>query len=343
MKDKYLNDFDVPVKNPSSVEKKINSLKKSLGNLNTLSNFENINVFETGRHVEETNIQFDDLICTTYFTSKIDPQRKHINKSDDIKYIAPWYKSMKSLGLQGIVFYDTLSKEFVKKYQTEKIIFLKCKLGEFSLNDERFIIYYLFLLANKLNNVLFTDGNDVIINKPPFPFLKTKRQSTIFVGRGKENKLYHSKWNVKSIKKLEAGLNVRLPNNFYEMAIYNAGIIGGNYFTSLYFPRQICSVFFRVNNDKNNNMAAMHYVLYYYFYPNCRKGAMGWFNSFTDLYFKIRLFKKIESLQLYFLNNSQINYKKDTVALARNIFSGFPLNSDFYSFQSNSTAYIIHK
>lgn len=335
--------FDLPVNKSTLVKHGISAFKKVFNEPNTLSLINNKNLFESRREIENLIINFKDVICTTYFTTKIDPQRQKKIKKNSIEYIAPWYNSIKALGLNGIVFYDNLSKEFLDKYQTEQIKFVKCTLGNYSLNDERFILYYMFFLKHKVNNILFTDGNDVIINKSPFQFFESKKESTIFVGRGRHNKLLHSNWNMLSVKKLLDGLNTNVPNNFYDMAIYNAGIVGGNYSTVMYFLRQICSVFFKIDNDKNNNMAAMHYVLYYYYFPNCRQQPYSWFYNLMSKDLKLKVKRKIKEWKLDFLHKENINYKNDKTGSSKHIYSGFPLNSKFKFFETNSEAFLIHK
>lgn len=345
IKKKQLNDFDLLVNKSAAVSDRINSLYNAYKTSEKLSFFNNINIFNCGRSVESVEKNFQNVICTTYFTSKTDPQSKQKIESDSIDYISSWYNSVKELNIDGIVFYDNLSSEFVKKYKTKHITFLKCKLGDFSLNDERFIIYYMFFLKHKAKHVLFTDGNDVIVKKEPFKFFESKIDSTIFVGRGKENKIFQSKWNVSSVNKLIEGLpeGIAIPNNFYNMAIYNAGIIGGKHSTVLYFLRQICNLFLKLNNDKNNNMAAMHYVLYFYFYPNCRKYLNSWYSNFINKDFKILIFQKLKYRKMDFIMNEKINYSNDRIAISKHIYSGFPLNSKFYGYEKNSSAYLIHK
>jgi hypothetical protein len=328
------NDFDLPMDSSALVYDRLNSFKKAFRFPDKLSYFNDKNIFNLGRSIETIDFDFEDVICTTYFSTKSDPQRKKKIQANSIEYIAPWYNSMRALKLSGIVFYDDLS---------DNIRFLKCTVGKYSLNDERFILYYMFFLKYKVKNILLTDGNDVIITKAPFEFFESKKETTIFVGRGKKNKLFHSSWNMSSLNKLLQGLNTSLPNNFYEMAIYNAGIIGGNYYTVMYFLRQICSVFFKIDNNKNNNMAAMHYVLFYYYYPNCRKPIYRWFFNLTDKDVKVRILRKIKALELDNILKNNINYKQDRTAVSNHIYSGFPLNSKFNFFESNSDAFLIHK
>jgi len=338
-----LNDFDLPINKSAMLRQRLNAFKKSFDAPKQLTQFHNKNIFNTERIIEHCDLDFKEVICTTYFTTKNDPQRNEKAKLDAIEYIAPWYNSMKALKLFGIVFYDNLSKDFIDKYQTKTIIFLKCTLGNYSLNDERFFIYYMFFLKHKVKHILLTDGNDVMINKSPFTFFESKKESTIFVGRGQYNKLIHSKWNLSSINKLSDGLNETMPNNFFEMASYNAGIIGGNYYTVMYFLRQICFVLLQIDDNSNNNMPAMHYVLYYYFYPKCRDGVYGWLYNLTNKYQKKRIIKRIKKFKMNFLFQENINYKHDKTAISAHIYSGYPLNSKFYFFESNSEAFLTHK
>lgn len=335
--------FDLPVDKSAMVQDRICAFKKAFNSPNKLSYFNNISIFDSGRYIEPLDVNFEDVICTTYFTTKIDPQRQTKTQTNSIEYIAPWYNSMKVLKLDGIVFYDNLTKSFIEKYQTKNIIFLKCTLGDYSLNDERFIIYYMFFLKHKVKNILFTDGNDVIVSKSPFEFMESKIESTIFVGRGKNDKLIHSEWNIARIDRLLASLNESVSNHFYEMAIYNAGIIGGSYFTVMYFLRQMCSLFFKIDNNYNNNMAAMHYVLYHYFYPNCRRKPYSWFYNLIERDFKTSLFKKIKIRKMDYLLRENINYSNDRTAISSHIYSGFPLNSKFKFFEYESDAFLIHK
>jgi hypothetical protein len=75
-------------------------------------------------------------------TSKKDPQRAIYQPNDNYDYIKPWYETMIKQDMHGIIFYDKLSDEFITEHQTHKIIFKKCTIGKYSINDERFINIY---------------------------------------------------------------------------------------------------------------------------------------------------------------------------------------------------------
>ena len=71
-----------------------------------------------------------------------------------------------------IVFYDQLSTEFLEKYSTDRVSFVRCKLGNYSLNDERFFIFREFISQlSPETYVITTDINDVVFNRKPLPLL----------------------------------------------------------------------------------------------------------------------------------------------------------------------------
>ena len=112
-----------------------------------------------------------DLIFTTYFTSKPDPQKRsrgtfnllkrfktwlRSNKGgaraekhgvadiDEFDRIQIWYDSLIKVGCHGVIFHDGLSEWFTEKYACEQVSFIPYQLQtQRSLNDER---YYCCLL-----------------------------------------------------------------------------------------------------------------------------------------------------------------------------------------------------
>lgn len=330
-----------PVNNENEVLKNIDAFRHNLNNVSEID-INASQLYNTKRNVESLNSEInDEIICTTYFTSKSDPQSNNKVAEDNFDYIKPWYESVSKLGLNGIVFYDNLSLDFINKYKTDKIKFVKCVLGDYSLNDERFIIYFIFFIKHKVNNILLTDGNDVKFNKNPFELINNKNK--IFIGRDDSNKIYQSKWMRESIKKFELNLNQKVPNNFFNMPLYNAGIVGGDYVMVMFFLRQISHIFYKIDKGDNNNMVALNYILFQYFYPNCRKKYYSIFDKLFKSDTKLKLIKRFKKYKLNFLLNSKINYKNDYIANSKYIFSGYPLNSGFKKYEENSNAYIIHK
>jgi hypothetical protein len=337
--------FDRPCNRIEDVENNISSFMVSLNNTSK-ELLDELKILSSEREIEEIGFSIaDNVICTTYFITKKDPQRDVIIDKDNIKYIEPWYYSMKRENLFGIVFHDGLSSEFIQQYETEKIKFVKCQLGSYSLNDERFILYYMFFWKHKVRSILFTDGNDVIVNQPPFDLIDNKNQFTIFVGRGRVNKLFQSEWNLDSIERFSKNIKESLPNRFYEMSIYNAGIIGGNYDTVMFFLRQMSILFININKSDNNNMAAMHYVLFNYYFPNSKKGFKKYIYGLTNLKTKIFIYRLVLKLKISDIigYSNKIRFEGDKTGVSKYIYTGFPLNSKFCLFETESKSYFTHK
>ena len=118
------------------------------------------------------------VIFTSYFSLKKHPNdpndRWVIGRQvdgrvaqNDFKYIESWYNSVNELYLEGRIFYDNLSDEFLERYTTDKIKFIKVFPSDYSNNDWRFFCYRNYLEENKFNNVFLTDGSDVTVAKDP--------------------------------------------------------------------------------------------------------------------------------------------------------------------------------
>lgn len=132
------------------------------------------------------------VIITTYFSKKEHPNNPNdqwvVGKANDgrvlqndIKYIEPWYNSIKKLKLNGIVFYDNLTDEFISKYQTDNIRFIKVKTSQYSNNDWRFFVYREFLGDKNYESVFLTDGSDVIVANNPHEITTKYPDVNIFV------------------------------------------------------------------------------------------------------------------------------------------------------------------
>lgn len=120
------------------------------------------------------------VILSCYFTGKKDPihhesLKDEKRREDDYNYMRPLYESCKKLKLHLIIFHDNLSKKFVDRFKTDKIIFRKVSLSnsKLSINDERFIIYYEYLSKNPYEVVFSSDIGDVYLKSSPFKLRKT--------------------------------------------------------------------------------------------------------------------------------------------------------------------------
>ena len=284
-----------------------------------------------------------NVILTTYFTSRHDPQTHEREDEDDIKYIYPWYASMRILGEHGIIFHDNLSKKFIKRYEADLIKFVRCTLTNRSMNDERFMIYLRFLLSNPYAKIFMTDVTDVIVNRSPFPLVSDPYSNSLFVGRDRFNLNGHSSYMAGLVKDYQYLTGNNIDNYFTNCPMYNAGIIGGSYPTVLFLLFKICEELLTMRNvrDHDMNMLVLNYVIHKYFYNTP----------------SVHLFEspfKVFEISGEILNN--LAHHNDIINLSpgvapgydshRNsqyVRSGFPLCSPFFAFDFHSKACFIHK
>tara|TARA_Y100000385_G_scaffold246985_1_gene266683 strand:+ start:1288 stop:2052 length:765 start_codon:yes stop_codon:yes gene_type:complete len=211
----------------------------------------------------------ENVILTCYFNTKKDPQagassqHKDFVDSNSYDYMYSWYMSMNHIGLSGIIFHDNLSEEFIEKYETDKIKFIKVELGSYSTNDERFIIYSMYLEKAKYKKVFMTDISDVFIKKDPFELIG---DDYLHIGKDMEQtpKLGMNGWCVQKANQLiqEGKGQLKVNQDFAEMTLMNAGVIGGRLNIVLELIRNMSKVFEILKSNNNNNMMTLHYVIY---------------------------------------------------------------------------------
>lgn len=61
---------------------------------------------------ERVAAEGEDVVFSTYLTSKKDPQRRVFVKENNYNYVSDWYLSMRDIGIKAVVFHDGLSTEF---------------------------------------------------------------------------------------------------------------------------------------------------------------------------------------------------------------------------------------
>jgi len=209
------------------------------------------------------------VILTSYFSKKKHPNNPNDNhvvgREEDgrvtqgsIKYIEPWYNSVRNLNIEGRVFHDNLSDEFIKEYETDKIKFIKVEISDYSNNDWRFFCYRNFLEENKFDSVFLSDGSDVTVVKDPSEIVNSTNHD-----------LYVCKDSVKlgdfpylDIHK-KAGWDdfVLMIINQNRFDLINMGVIGGSYNNIIKFLNTFCQTRIRLGNpDFNSDMWVGQYV-----------------------------------------------------------------------------------
>ena len=117
----------------------------------------------------------EQIILTTYFTGKRDPQRGGGNqyKPDKYENMKGWYDSLIAHHLNGIIFHDQLSKDFIDRYTNDHVHFEEYKLKKvYSLNDDRFFCWCEWLEQHEEAEAVFcTDLFDVDFLGNPFSLM----------------------------------------------------------------------------------------------------------------------------------------------------------------------------
>jgi hypothetical protein len=213
------------------------------------------------------------VICTTYFSQKKhpnDPNDRYVSgRQDDgrvlqnsIKYIEPWYNSIKNLSLNGVVFYDNLDDDFINRYKTDFIDFVKVQPSEYSNNDWRFFCYREYFEKNPADFIFLSDGSDVTVVKDPSKIITDYPEIDIFVCKD-SIKLYDfpymqihkdAKWD---------GLIFFLLNQ-HKFDLINMGVIGGRYNNIMDFLDKFCLTRLQLGfPDFNSDMWLGQYIFRY--------------------------------------------------------------------------------
>jgi hypothetical protein len=284
------------------------------------------------------------VVLSNYFTSKIDPQRKIKQVSNNFDYIKDWYNSIVINDLKAIIFHDNLDLEFVSKYETKKIKFIKCTLGKMSVNDERFFVFNEYL--NQINNscyILISDINDVIIKKSPLElFLMYPRK--LFIGRDEYYNWRSGYWTLYEIREFHNKFKYKIPSSFLFCPMFNAGLIGGDVTIIREMLDKMESLFVNINSEGNYNMIVLNLTIFNHYYRPNKYKFLNFFN--LNLFLKINASingGKISFLRSFF--NESVTANNSGVVNSKKIFSGYPFNSLFKKFESpeNTSAYLIHK
>lgn len=288
-----------------------NWLKNNKAQNNYLTHYSSLNRFV---QIEAWEKEQKELIVTCYFVNKKDPQYGNILTKPNIDYIKPWYNSMVKLNLGGIILHDGIDEDFIKLHETEKIKFRYFQYGNYSIFEERWFAYY-FLMSNlNLKKVFFTDVNDVFITKDPF---KThSNNELLYVGRDHVNKTRHSNWLEVELNHFKNDANFKVPFYYKFQSVYNAGVVGGNINITKALAAEIINLTLKTQTDKHKDMSLLNLSI-------CRRFPI--------------LLNYSASEKSTIINENFEN------PLNGNVYSGYPLNSLFKSFNFTSDATFIHK
>ena len=211
-----------------------------------------------------------DVVLSTYFTLKKDPERLQYKQTNRYSYISAWHKSLTRLSLRGVVFHDSLDSRFIDSIKP-KIYFEKVVLGKRSLNDDRYFHYLQYIEKNPhLTHILMTDIADVTFLRDPFELMRMYDHHLFICEATKidSDSIGSSKWLRKKIRVCflnNKQLNSSIDWLYHLKPGYNAGVIGGPRHIVLRFLRLLTALLDTLPVKANCNMAAVNYVVHKYF------------------------------------------------------------------------------
>lgn len=263
----------------------------------------------------EIDSNLKEVIVTCYFTLKPDPQLGIMRNSADFKYIQPWYDSIMKIGVAGIILHDGLESAFIERYQNDQIQFRYCEMGNYSIFEERWLLYHLFLKQlPKLENVFFTDSNDVYITQHPFSFIT--HEEALYVGRDNANRIKDSGWLKEECDQFLEESIYPLPLTYSYQWAYNAGLAGGSRNLMYFFTAEMTKLIFKATSNYHKDMTLLNMVIHEHFYP---------------------------CLSIVNWNQQLVDTKHDSFASHQKLITGFPFNSGFKMLDLKSKALFIHK
>ncbi len=195
-----------------------------------------------------------NFILATYLAGIYDVNRNETLPADDMGIITAWAESIVELGLQGVVFHNSLSESSIAIYASH-IQFVKVQFDEqYNTNIFRYFLYRDFIMENEVDNFFITDITDVVVVNTPF-------SDTLFINNpnkifcGDEPKLLGNDWMQVHSAHLRSKINdyAAYEENFKATPLLNCGIVGGSTAMMRPFLEKLCSI--HENYNTNNSTA----------------------------------------------------------------------------------------
>jgi hypothetical protein len=266
------------------------------------------------RKIEHKEISFNKCIMTCYFTKLKDPIKGFTRNNPDINYIAPWYNSMKKVGCNGIIVHDGLSEDFISKYETDKILFIRYVPGNYSIFEERWMAYYLIISNHSIKWMFITDSNDVTINFNPFE--RHQNNKKLYVGRDLANRVGDSQWIIDEMNNFIKESKYKVNSIVLHQNLFNAGLLGGSTEMVLPIIKRIINLALLSKSDLHKDMSLLNIAISEIIKPK---------------------------ISLSFYQEKLVDPENDFSKYIKEICSGHPFNSTFQAHEINSNCTFTHK
>lgn len=211
------------------------------------------------------------VILTSYFSNKKHPQLgdPHLEgmgtdgrvQQNNISYIKRWYDSINKLKLNGVVFCDNLTNEFVDKYTTKYVSFEKVDSPQdYPYNDWRFFCFRNWLDKNQFDWVFHTDGSDVTVANDPSELFVKYPEYDFFTCKDSIGLYEFPYVNFHSHFEWDDLVLFAINQNRWELI--NMGVVGGSYLNMKLFYEKFCEIRIRMGEPQiNSDMWILQYLL----------------------------------------------------------------------------------
>lgn len=202
-----------------------------------------------------------DIVMTTLLTSNPDPQRGY-KWDPDVRQIEPWVESMERGGWEGVILADEL--ESIPKYYKYSSV-ETVQASAMNVYYQRWLHIYRYLRSHpEVRWVWCTDGSDVEVMRDPFAEMSPNK---LYVGS--EPTVVSDPWMISNHPARKFN---KLWKEWGNKPLLNAGVVGGDRETVMYFAQQMVTVhddivserFWEIDKSKADigDMAAFNYVAY---------------------------------------------------------------------------------
>ena len=219
-----------------------------------------------------------DVIVSTYFTSKEDPQRKAAVSVNSFRYMVRWFTGIMRFNLNVIVFHDNLKNEWIKRIEMiyPRVNFIKTNLNGRSTNDARYYILWNYFAAHpEINRAFLTDLSDIQILGSPFQLMDIMGNRMIYIGKDEPFYLSskESQWMINVFGKCYKDKIKNVKETTLAMhSLFNAGIIGGTREMMLAMLYKVLYWLDKANKAQNCNMIAVNIVAHKHLFEELYAG-----------------------------------------------------------------------
>ena len=217
-----------------------------------------------------------DVIFTSYFVTRYDPQRDYYITPNRFCYIKTWFIGAMKNNLNIVIFYDKLDASWIRRAEEKypRAKFVHGDLKGRSTNDARYYILHDYLVKNPdIKRLFITDGNDVQLWRSPFDLMDKLGNDMLYIGQ--DTPFYYKSaddenW-MKGVlsrcygRKIYTSEHTAVQNRW---TLYNAGVLGGNRDMMLLVLSQIHKWLDKANKGENCNMGTVNIVAHKYFFDD---------------------------------------------------------------------------